>query len=181
MKTSDKESALLYQIAGSLIVSCHFPAFVRAWRGNSVGRMTLMSRVVASVLIAAAALPAAAQGTAGPAKMETPAAPDAKLQAAYDAAFQETLKKPADPPTLLKYAELAVKVGNLEGAISALERLLLIDGDNPELMLELGVLYFRLGAFEPAKGYLEAAQASKRATPETKQRAAAFLKEAATQ
>lgn len=181
MKTNDKEIALLYQFAGGLFVSGRLPAFLRAWRGNSVTPMTLISRVLASVLIAAAALPAAAQGTAGPAKSETPAPPTPQLQAEYDAAFQETLKKPADPPTLMKYAELAVKVGNLEGAISALERLLLIDGDNPELMLEIGVLYFRLGAFEPSRGYLEGAQASRRASPEIKQRAAAFLKEAATQ
>jgi uncharacterized protein HemY len=98
--------------------------------------------------------------------------------AAYDAAFQETLSHPADPPILIKFATIAVKVGDLEGAISALERLLLIDGDNPEVQLELGVLYFRLGSMAGAKSYLEAASKSRRASPETKTRASAFLKEA---
>lgn len=97
---------------------------------------------------------------------------------AYDAAFEETLRKPADPPTLVHFATIAVKVGDLEGAISALERLLLIDGDNPEVQLELGVLYFRLGSLEAAKSYLEAASKSRRSSPETKNRANAFLKEA---
>ena len=97
---------------------------------------------------------------------------------AYDAAFQETLRNPADPPTLVRFATLAVKVGDLEGAISALERLLLIDGDNPEVQLELGVLYFRLGSLEAAKTYLEAARVSPRASAETKTRAASYLREA---
>lgn len=139
--------------------------------------MTFILQVVTSVVLTVAALPAAAQGTSGPAG--APTAASSKLQADYDAAFQETLKKPADPATLVRYAELAVKIGNLEGAISALERLLLIDGDNPELMLEVGVLYFRLGAFEPAKEHLEAARTSKRAEPQTKQRAAEYLREIA--
>ena len=97
---------------------------------------------------------------------------------AYDAAFQETLRNPADPPTLVRFATIAVKVGDLEGAISALERLLLIDGDNPEVQLELGVLYFRLGSLDGAKSYLESASRSRRSSPETKSRANAFLKEA---
>lgn len=122
-----------------------------------------------------AALPAAAQSVAPRAPSAPVTAEDA---AAYDAAFQETLSNPADPPTLVKFATLAVKVGDLEGAISALDRLLLIDGDNPDVQLELGVLYFRLGSMEAAKGYLAAARTSRRASAETKERAASFLKEA---
>ena len=122
-----------------------------------------------------AALPAAAQSVAPGAQS---ASVTAEVAAAYDAAFQETLSNPADPPTLLKFATLAVKVGDLEGAISALDRLLLIDGDNPEVQLELGVLYFRLGSLDGAKPYLEAASRSRRASPETKGRANEFLKEA---
>ncbi len=122
-----------------------------------------------------AALPAAAQSVAP----RSPSAPvPAEDAAAYDAAFQETLSNPADPPTLVKFATLAVKVGDLEGAISALDRLLLIDGDNPDVQLELGVLYFRLGSLEAAKTYLEAARTSRRASAEMKERAASFLREA---
>lgn len=94
----------------------------------------------------------------------------------YDLAFQETLRKPSDPVTLVAFAEIAVRVGDLEGAISALDRLLLIDGDQPEVKLELGVLYFRLGSFEAARGYLEEVRASQRASAALKERAAAFLK-----
>ena len=81
---------------------------------------------------------------------------------AYKAAFQDTLRKPNDPVVLLHFADLAVKAGNLEGAISALERLLLIDADQPRVKLELGVLYYRLGSYEQARTYLDAARASGR-------------------
>ena len=80
--------------------------------------------------------------------------------------------------TLVKLAAAAVTVGDLEGAISALERLLLIDGDNPDVQLELGVLYFRLGSMEAARSYLQVVRDSRRATAETKMRAVSFLREA---
>ena len=101
--------------------------------------------------------------------------PPPDTQAAYDAAFQETLKKPSDPKTLLKFAELAVQVGNLEGAISALERLLVINGNQPSVKLELGVLYYRLGSYEAARTYLESARQSGGATPEIKDKAGQYI------
>lgn len=97
--------------------------------------------------------------------------------AATKAAFEETLRKPNDPAVLLRYAELAVKAGNLEGAISALERLLLVEADQPRVNLELGVLYFRLGSYEAARGYLKNARDSGKTTPEIKQRAERMLAE----
>lgn len=96
---------------------------------------------------------------------------------AYDRAFRDQLARPGDPATLLRFAEVAIQVGDLEGAISALERLLLIDGDQPRVKLELGVLYFRLGSHEAARSYLESARASARATQEIKDRATTFLAE----
>lgn len=114
-----------------------------------------------------AALPAAAQQ----------ATPSTRIRAAYDAAFQDTLRNPTDPPTLVRYADLAVQVGDIEGAISALERLLLIDGDQPRVKLELGVLYYRLGSYETARTYLESARGSGLASPEVKDRASQYLKE----
>jgi tetratricopeptide (TPR) repeat protein len=107
-------------------------------------------------------------------------APEATPQerAEYDKAFQATLEKPADPETLAKFAGLAVKVGDIEGAISALERLLLIDANQPEVKLELGVLYYRLGSKEAALTYLEGARTSPEASAQVRDRAEEFLKAA---
>ncbi len=115
----------------------------------------------------------AAAQTAGPAA----SGPISQDDPAYKAAFEETLRKPDDPVVLLRYADLANRAGNLEGAISALERLLLVDADQPKIKLELGVLYYRLGSYERARTYLESARASGRATNDTKQRATEFLAE----
>lgn len=112
-----------------------------------------------------------ATGSAAP----SVALPNDEQRGAYEKAFQETLGKPSDPEALAKFAELAVGMGDIEGAISALERLLLIDADQPEVKLELGVLYYRLGANEPARAYLEAARSSPNSSSETKARAETFL------
>ncbi len=127
-----------------------------------------------TLLAMVAATPLAAQT----APAQSSAVVSAEDKAAYEAAFQASLAKPADPDTLVKFAAAAVKIGDLEGAISALERMLLIDGDNPDIQLELGVLYFRLGSLEAARSYLTAVRDSQRASAETKARAVSFLREA---
>jgi tetratricopeptide (TPR) repeat protein len=104
--------------------------------------------------------------------------PSRELRQAYQAALVLTLKMPSDPDTLFKFAVLAVQLGDMEGAISALERLLLIDNDLPEVRLELGVLYYRIGSNTMAVIHLEAAAASPSATTHTRERAAVFLKAA---
>jgi len=102
--------------------------------------------------------------------------PSPELRAAYEQAFQLSLQNPADPPTLARFAELAIQIGDMEGAISALERLLLIDGDQADVKLELGVLYYRLGSVDTARMYLEAARTSRQASADVKERAGTFLK-----
>jgi hypothetical protein len=121
--------------------------------------------------------PTAAPAPAAPAHEAATSSttPSDEQRGAYEKAFQETLGKPSDPEALAKFAELAVGMGDIEGAISALERLLLIDSDQPEVKLELGVLYYRLGATEPARAYLEAARTSPSSSSETKARAETFL------
>ena len=124
----------------------------------------------------AAPAPAApSREAAAPTAAPGGALPNDEQRGAYEKAFQETLGKPSDPEALAKFAELAVGMGDIEGAISALERLLLIDADQPEVKLELGVLYYRLGAKEPARAYLEAARTSPSSSSETKARADTFL------
>jgi thioredoxin-like negative regulator of GroEL len=100
---------------------------------------------------------------------------DPKL-AEYDAAFSEMISKPGDPASAVKYAQLAVEVGDMEGAVSALEGLLMQDADQPEVELELGVLYYRLGSTDAARAHLEAAGKSRQASAAIKTRASEYLK-----
>jgi len=136
---------------------------------------------VFAVLLGTAALAQtrpAGSASPKPGESAPAAAPvSAESRAAYDEAFQATLSDPGNLPKLLRFAELAVQIGDLEGAISALERLLLIDGDQPEVKLELGVLYFRLGSNEIARAYLTAARDTASASPDIKARANTFLRE----
>jgi hypothetical protein len=127
------------------------------------------------ILLVVAALAGLTVASSVYAQPATPVSADTR--AAFDAAFQETLRKPSDPTTLIRYAELAVKVGDLEAAVTALERMLLIEGDQPRVRLELGLLYFRLRSYEVARAYLDGARTSGRATPEIKERATQAIAE----
>lgn len=98
-------------------------------------------------------------------------------EAEYDTAFQEMLRKPSDLDVLFKFAMIASKTGDLEGAISALERMLVVDPNLPRVRLELGVLYYRLGSFEVARTYFEMTLKSASLPPDVKARAEQFLAE----
>ena len=80
-----------------------------------------------------------------------------ELQRQYNAAFQDMLSKPGDLEVALNYAKVATKVGDLEGAISTYEGMLIIDPNLSRVRLELGVLYYRLKSYEVARSYLETA------------------------
>ena len=121
--------------------------------------------------------PAAEPAPQTAATAQPDAGPSDALRTKYDQAFAESLEKPADPDVLVHFAEVAVEFGDIEGAISALERLLLIDAEQPEVKLELGVLYYRLGSTEVARTYLQDVSSSKEASNESKERANTFLKE----
>ena len=117
-------------------------------------------------------------GTAvAPAMAQGPVNASAEQEREYDAAFQEMLRKPADLDVLFKFATIATKTGDYEGAISALERMLLVNPDLPRVRLELAVLYYRLGSFEVSRTYLETVMASPGITPEVRARAEQYLAE----
>jgi len=112
-------------------------------------------------------------------RAQTPAASD--LQRQYDAAFQEMLAHPADLDVLFKFAALASQTGDLEGAISALERMLLINGDLPRVRLELGILYMRLNSYEVARTYFEEALKSPNVPADVRAKAEQYLAQAQAQ
>jgi len=123
------------------------------------------------------ALAAASPGFSQPVQQQPVTVVTEDVERAYDAAFQEMLRRPADLDVLFKFANLAVRTGDLEGAISVLERMLLIDANLPRVRLELGVLYFRLGSFETARTYLQSALATPGIPDDVRARAQQFLAE----
>ena len=102
-------------------------------------------------------------------------APTPELQRQYDEAFQEMLAQPGKPEIVIKYAKAATDAGDLEGAIAALEGLLLIDSDLPQVQLQLAGLYYRLKAYEVSRTYLETALKSPTLTPDVRQMAEQIL------
>ena len=95
----------------------------------------------------------------------------------YDEAFQETLRQPANLDVLFKFANVATEHGDLEGAISALERMLLINPNLPRVRLELGVLYYRLASYEMARSYLESSLKSQNLPDEVRLKGERLLAE----
>jgi tetratricopeptide (TPR) repeat protein len=106
---------------------------------------------------------------------QVPPATPGELGRQYDSSFQEMLRQPANLDVLFKFATLATEIGDLEGAISALERMLLISSDLPRVRLELGVLYYRLGSYEVARTYFETALKSPTVSPEVSSLAQQFM------
>jgi len=87
------------------------------------------------------------------------------------------VRQPDNLDVLFKFATLASQTGDLEGSISALERMLLINPNLPRVRLELGVLYFRLASYEVARTYLASVLASASLPPEVRSRAQEYMAE----
>ena len=77
----------------------------------------------------------------------------ATLESRRQQLFQRMLTDPSNLDLAFEYAALSEKVGDLEAAISTLERMLVFAPGLPRLQFELGVLYYRLGSWGTAKSY----------------------------
>jgi hypothetical protein len=98
----------------------------------------------------------------------------AALQAKKEALFQQMLADPANLDVIFAYAEAAAQLGDNEGAVSALQRMLLFNPNLPRVDLELGALYFRMGSFAVARSYFHRALAAN-PPPEIKARVDQYL------
>ena len=98
-----------------------------------------------------------------------------QIQARREVLFNAMLQRPDDLDAAFEYAALSAQVGDLEAAISTLERMLIFAPGLPRLQLELGVLYYRLAAFETARGYFEAAIAAPDVPPEVRIKVEQYL------
>jgi Tetratricopeptide repeat len=88
-----------------------------------------------------------------------------EIEARREALLKRMLSNPSDLDVAFEYANLSAQVGDYEGAISALERMLIYAPNTPRLQLELGILYYRLGAYEVARSYFEQALANPSVPP----------------
>jgi hypothetical protein len=111
----------------------------------------LVALAVGSASLATAA---AAETPPNPAE-RTPDTPELRET---DAIFAELLKDPKNVDLTFRYAEAALKAGNIEASISSLERLLLLDRNFPGVKLELAELYSRLHSYDMARSYLTQAE-----------------------
>lgn len=77
----------------------------------------------------------------------------ASIESRRQQLFQRMLGDPSNLELAFEYAALSEQVGDLEAAISTLERMLVFAPGLPRLQFELGVLYYRLGSWSTAKSY----------------------------
>jgi tetratricopeptide (TPR) repeat protein len=83
--------------------------------------------------------------------------------------FQGILTRPSDLNNTLQYAALAPS-SDIESAISTYEQLLFYNPHLAAVRFELGVLYYRLGAYEMAHEYFTTALKMPDVTPDLRQR-----------
>lgn len=124
-------------------------------------------------LMAGVALLALGCGTYGSAQAQQ----GADSQRQIDDAFRRVLEKPADLSVAFAYARLLVDAGNFEGAIAALERLLLLPNAPNTIHVELGVLYYRLGSYAAAESHLRRGLAQSDLPSDVRRQAESLLSE----
>jgi len=97
-------------------------------------------------------------GAACQAQASKPPAP--KTTPEYNALFKRMFDDPTNVDVTFRFAALATKLGDYEAAIGALERILLFNPRLARVKLQLGSLYFKLGAYKMARSYFEQARAA---------------------
>ncbi|HUA51561.1 MAG TPA: tetratricopeptide repeat protein [Candidatus Sulfotelmatobacter sp.] len=95
----------------------------------------------------------------------------------YKSAFAAMEADPGNGDKALAFAQVAIQAGDIEGALSALERLLIFNPDLPRIRVEIGILYYRLGSYAEARAYLQRVLDDKTTplSPEDRARAEDFL------
>lgn len=145
----------------------------RARAGLPAGRSPPASRGGRLVILLAAAFLWLGNGAA----LAQPTPAHTPQDEEVNALFQEVMKEPTNVEANFRYAEAAVKLGNYEGAISALERLLLYNPNYPGVKIQLAELYIRLHSFAAARAYLDQVESAPDTTPETRARVQALRDE----
>jgi tetratricopeptide (TPR) repeat protein len=138
--------------------------------GRAVSWAGIIKRAVGlglSLSVCGACWPAFGQG----------ASPSQAANPEYHALFRRMFADPKNMDVTFKFADVAVKSGDYEAAIGALERVLFFNPNLPRVRLQLGVLYFKLGSYRMARSYLEQAQGVPGAPSDVQSEAAQFIAE----
>ena len=104
-------------------------------------------------------------------------APAAARNPQYQALFKRMFDDPTNVEATFRFAEMAIKLGDYEAAIGALERILFFNPNLPRVRLQLGVLYFKLGSYPMARSYFEQARGTPGAPADVRTQADQFLAE----
>ena len=127
-----------------------------------MGRTKWAIALAIAGLVMGAATPVLAEGDTSVA-VQRLGPPD--IEARREALLKQMLARPGDLDLAFEYATLSEQAGDLEGAVSTLERMLIYAPNTPRLQLELGVLYYRLGAYDVARAYFGQALANPAVPP----------------
>lgn len=90
--------------------------------------------------------------------------------------LQAMILDPANLDIAFEYAAVSTLLGDYEAAVSTYERLLIFAPGLARLNLELGALYFQLGSYQVASGYLQAAVNAQDASEDIVSKANIYLR-----
>jgi hypothetical protein len=92
-----------------------------------------------------------------------------------DPLFQGILAQPGNLSNTLQYAQSIPQTGDTESAISTYEQLLFYNPKLSRTRFELGVLYYRLGSYDQARGYFQTALQMADISPDLREKAEEFI------
>ena len=100
----------------------------------------------------------------------------ASLEARRRVLLVRVRQNPADLDAAFAYAQISTRMGDLEGAIATYERMLVRVPNTPRLQLELGALYYQLGAYSASRGYFAQVMARSDTPPAVRAKVDGFLR-----
>jgi len=114
---------------------------------------------------------------AGPVQAEESRGPSSKtdLRAEQSLLFEEMRANPQNLDVMFSYAAISARLEDYEAAISTLERMLIFNENLPRVRLELGALYFRIGAYAVAERYFNGVKDAPDVPAEVAERIDAYL------
>ncbi|MGZ5862234.1 MAG: tetratricopeptide repeat protein [Methyloceanibacter sp.] len=103
------------------------------------------------------------------------------IDARRQALLRQMINSPGNLDLAYDYAQLSAQVGDYEGAISTLERVLIYAPNTPRVELELGILYYQIGSYDVARSYFATVLADPNVPPAITAQVNVYLQQLAVQ